>query len=141
MPMDYKRFLGKTDEVVLPYLGGDSVDAADRRLRVAQRVAPGWWRFRVEGRGAAAIAQAEPGDLLAKLPRVTGHLLGARIVHARAVVEQIWFLPEDEPARFALCAARRWHSGAVIFEELPFETDAEGQVRRAFEDGTTLADV
>ncbi len=138
--MDYQKFLNKTEEAVLPYLGGDSVDAPDRRLRVSHRVAPGWWRFRIEGRAATAIERAEPGALLAKLPRIVGHLLGTRIVHARATVETVWFLPEDEPARFALCAARRWHSGDVIFEELPFETEAEDSVRRAFEDARPLGE-
>ena len=32
--MDYRKFLSKTETVVLPYLGGPRVDAETRRLRV-----------------------------------------------------------------------------------------------------------
>jgi hypothetical protein len=75
------------------------------------------------------------------LPKVNGHLEGARLVSAGAMIERIWFLPEEEPPRFAPCVARRWHSGQLLFEELPFETDAEDAVRRAFEEGRAIHDV
>ena len=50
--MDYRKFISATQTMGLPYLGGPSVHAADRRLRVTERVAVGWWRFEVKGRWA-----------------------------------------------------------------------------------------
>ena len=70
--MDYKAFLTPRDPVVLPYFGGIRVDAADRRLRLDGELAPGWWRFRIEGRRAVPTEPATPPDLAA-LPAVRGH--------------------------------------------------------------------
>ena len=58
--MDYRKLLGKVESAVLPYLGGGTVDAPSRRLRVATPVQPGWWRFEVQGRTATA---KEPAGL------------------------------------------------------------------------------
>jgi len=73
---DFRAFLGAKSELVLPYFGGTRVDAPDRRLRVTgehdpgqgmrptgRDLAPGWYRFRVEGRRAVPLEPAAPGDL------------------------------------------------------------------------------
>ncbi|MCA8920209.1 MAG: hypothetical protein KDD82_00290 [Planctomycetes bacterium] len=138
--MDYQRFLDKREEQVLPYLGGAVVDAPGRALRVKAPVAPGWWRFELRGRDATALAPAEP-SFDAALPRVRGHLLGPRLVGPDGLVAELSFLPEDEPPLFAPAAARRWHSGDLLFEQLEFETEAEEAARRALEDGRGLAGV
>ena len=140
MKVDYRRFLGRTEERVLAYLGGSVVVAEDRGLRVAAPVAPGWWRFSVAGRNATPVARVEaPEDVLAGLAPVAGHWSGLRLVHGAAEAECLHLGPEDELPRFAACRARRWYSGDLVFERLELEGDAEETARRAFEDRAPLA--
>lgn len=138
--MDYRKFLGKTESAVLPYFGGGFVDAPARRLRVSTPPAPGWWRFEVRGRTATAREPAGP-EGLDGLPLVRGHLWGTRLVHEGAVAEPVHLLPEEEPPRFSPLRIRRWHDGALVFEELEFEGEAEGTARLMLEEGQTLAAV
>lgn len=139
--MQYRKFLGKTDLAVLPYLGGTTVDGPNGRLRLQRPPkAPGWYRMTLRKGIAEVMDQAEPPDLSA-LPKVRGHLLGERLVRDGAVAEPVHLLPEDQPARFSACAARRWHSGELVFEALEFDSDAEEGARRALEDGRGLLEV
>lgn len=141
MSIDYRRFLGRKDELVLAYFGGGTVIAADRGLRVAQQVAPGWWRFSVAGRVATPVEKLDPPeDVLAALPATLGHWTGARLVHAEAA-EPVAFLPEDEISRFAPCRARRWYSGDLVFERVELEEEVEETVRQAFQDRRELSAV
>jgi hypothetical protein len=135
--MDYRKFLGKEEELVLPYFGGASVDARDRRLRLSAAFEPpGWYRFAVKGRVATPKDKADPPPLDA-LPAVRGHFLGGRLVRDQGIAEDVFFLPE-EPARFAPLKARRWSSGELVFELLEFEGDAENAVREALAEGRSL---
>ncbi|MCP3098189.1 hypothetical protein LZ198_04770 [Myxococcus sp. K15C18031901] len=138
--MDYRKFLGKVESVVLPYLGGGTVDAASRRLRVTTPVAPGWWRFEMKGRDATAREQAAPEGMDA-LPRVRGHVWGTRLVREGAVAEPLDLMPEEEPPRLAPISARRWHDGSLLFDSVDFESEAEDTARRALEEGRSLAEV
>jgi hypothetical protein len=144
MAVDFRAFLGRSEELALPWLGGDTVATADRALRLRERPARrGWWRFRVEGRWATPLEPAAPPDAaLGGLERASGHLChaGRRLVLAGAIAEPLELGPEEQPPRFAPCRARRWHSGELLFEELLFESEAEELARRAFEDGRSLAD-
>ena len=137
--MDYRKFLGKEEERVLPYLGGAFLYAADRRLRLpTEPAAPGWYRFRIKGREATPLGPAEP-EALDALPAVRGHLVGERLVREGSIAERVLFLPAEEPPRLSPCKARRWHSGELLFDLLDFESEAEEAVRRALEEGTSLA--
>jgi hypothetical protein len=139
--VDYRKFLGKEEERVLPYLGGAFLYAADRRLRLAtEPAAPGWYRFRIKGREATSLGPAEP-DALDTLPAVRGHLVGERLVREGSTAERVLFLPAEEPPQLSPCKARRWHSGELLFEVLDFESEAEEAVRRALEEGTSLAQI
>ncbi len=139
--MDYRKFLGKEEERVLPYFGGAFLHAADRRLRLAtEPEAPGWYRFRIKGREATPLGPADP-EALESLPSVRGHLVGERLVREGAITEQLHFLPEEEPPRLTPCRARRWHSGELLFETLDFESEAEEAARRALEEDASLAQV
>jgi hypothetical protein len=140
--LDYKKFLGKSEEMVLPYLGGGSVDLPGRRLRLTREVTAGWWRFSIKGRDATPEAPADPpSEVLEKLPAVRGHMCGTRLVHAGATSEDVHLMPEEEPPRFAPVKTRRWHSGDLLFDALEFEGDAEETVRRALEEGRSIHDV
>jgi hypothetical protein len=136
--VDYRKFLGKVESAVLPYLGGGTVDAPSRRLRVATPVRPGWWRFEVQGRVATAREPAGP-EGLDGLPRVRGHVWGSRLVREGAVAEPLELMPEEEPPRLALVSARRWHDGSLLFDGLEFEGEAEDAARRALEEGQSLS--
>jgi hypothetical protein len=138
--MDYRRHLGASAELVLLYLGGATVDAADRTLRVEGDAQVGWWRFRAAGRRATPIGPAEVPDL-SGLPAVRGHLMGEWLVGEAGRTERVYLLPDDEPPLFSPLRARRWHGGALVFEELEYESGIEEEVRRALEDGRSLADV
>jgi len=138
--MDYRAFLTSRDPIVLPYFGGIRVDAADRRLAVPTGLAPGWWRFRIEGRRAVPIEPAAPVDLGA-LPAVRGHFATGWIVMSGRVLSRLALAPEDEPPPLARATARRWHSGELLFDTTDFEDDAELAARDALERGVPLGDV
>jgi hypothetical protein len=138
--MDYKKFLGKTDELVLPSFGGVTVSAKGRTLRLEEPLEAGWWRFVVKGRQATPQGRAdEEAPDLGGLSVVRGHLVsGVRLVTDEGIVHDVQFPPPDEPELFAPCTARRWHSGELLFDGIEFEEEAEEAARRALEDGETL---
>jgi hypothetical protein len=139
--VDYRKFLGKEEERVLPYLGGAFLHAADRRLRLAtEPAAPGWYRFKIKGREATVVGPADPEpEVLEALPVVRGHLVGERLVREGSIAERLHLLPEEEPPRLTPCKARRWHSGELLFDLLDFESEAEEAARRALEEDASLA--
>lgn len=136
--MDHRRFLGASTELVLPWLGGTFLETGVRRLRVerAAGLAPGFHRFKVTGRNAAAIERAEPIDLSDR-PARTGHFAptprGAYLVAQDGVVKHVELVPEDEPAALTVVRAREWHDGAWIFDEPMFESEVEELVRQRLE--------
>ncbi len=135
--MDYRAFLKPRDPIVLPFFGGIRVDAADRRLRVGelngQAIAPGWWRFQIEGRRAVPLEPATPVDLAA-LPVMRGHWVDGWVVASGRELGHIALPPDDEPEPLARVVARRWFSGEWLFESMEFEDDAELEARRALEE-------
>jgi hypothetical protein len=139
--VDYRKFLGKVESQVLPYLGGARVDTASRSLRVSSAPAPGWWRFELAGRTATAREPAGRPEGFEALPLLRGHLWGTRLVREGAFAEPVHLLPPEEPPRFSPVRARRWHDGSLVFEEVEFEGEAEGLARLALEEDRTLAQV
>jgi hypothetical protein len=134
---DFRAFLAPTDPIVLPYFGGTRVDSAERRFRIEGELAPGWWRFRIEGRRAVAIEAATPAALEA-LPRVRGHWVDGWIVVDSRQVARLALAPDDEPAPFSRAVARRWYSGDHVLETLDFEDAAEAGARDALADQRSL---
>jgi hypothetical protein len=130
--MDYRKFLGKKQTLVLPYLGGTSVDTRTRRLRVKGEPSPGWWSFEVEGRHAHAIEAAEP-EAMDDLPAVRGHLVGRWLFASGREAARLQLMPSEEPAMLSPAIGRRWSSQALLFESLDFEQDAEEQAREQLE--------
>ncbi len=137
--VDYRKFLGKIDAVIAPWLGGASIDAPGRRLRLGTRPERvGWYRFELKGRVAHVAGPAAPEELGA-LPKVRGFLWRERLVGESARAEPLHLLPEEEAPRFSPVSARRWHGGALLFEGLEFESEAEGAVREALARGASLS--
>ncbi|HEY0990085.1 MAG TPA: hypothetical protein VGD80_23695 [Kofleriaceae bacterium] len=130
---DFRAFLTPKEPVVLPYFGGTRVDAKDRRLRVQEALAPGWWRFRIDGRRAVPIEAAPPVELGA-LPAVRGHWVAGWIVVDGRKLGRIALPPDDEPPPLTRAVARRWYSGDLVFDALEFEDDAEVGARAALEE-------
>src|SRR5262245_6725310 len=137
--MNYRKFLGKTETLVLPHFGGAFVETQDRRLRLDAPLDPGWWQFEIKGRKATMLQAADTeSSALENLPLVRGHVLGDRLVRNGAVAEPIYFLPADQPAPFAPLRVRTWPRGQLIFEAVEFEGEAEETARRALEDQGSL---
>lgn len=139
--MDYRKFLGREEELVLPYFGGTFVDAKDRRLRVSTAFEPkGWYAFTVKGRQATPKGPTEAPPL-EQLPAVRGHFLSGRLVRDGGHAEALELMPAEEPPRFAPLKARRWHSGELLFSELEFEGEVENAVREALAEDRPLSAV
>jgi hypothetical protein len=139
--VDYRKFLGKQEALVLPWLGGPTVEADGRRLRLTKRPAnPGWYRFEVKGRDATPGEPAEAPDV-SKLPKVRGWVWGDRLVRDGAMAEPLALMPAEEPPLFSPVTARRWHSGELLFDALEFESEAEGAAREGLATGHGLAEV
>jgi hypothetical protein len=116
---------------------------ADRRFRIddedQQQLAPGWWRFRVDGRRAVPLEPSPPADLAA-LPAVRGHFVSGWVVVDGRQLHRIALPPADEPAPLSRVVCRRWHSGDLLFDTTEFEDDAELAARTALEERRPLGD-
>jgi hypothetical protein len=131
--MDYRKFLGQTSTEVLPYLGGAFVDAPSRRLRVSVEQPPGWIRFSISGRVATPVDRADPPSLSGLSVR-RGHFADGWLFAGGREAERVELLPEETPAVLSPVNARRWHSGALIFDGVEFEGEAEDAARQALEE-------
>jgi len=137
---DFRAFLKPVEPVVLPYFGGTRVDAADRRFKVEGELAPGWWRFSIEGRKAVRKDRADPLDLGA-LPAMRGHWIDGYIVTTVRELAPILIAPSEEPAPLSRVVGRRWYSGDTLLDSIEFEDDAELAARAAFEERRGIAGV
>lgn len=148
--MDYKAFLSKAPvEQELPFFGGTRVDTKDRRLRLeiaentegsSEPLAPGWYRFKIDGRTAVPKRPAKTGDV-SSLPAVRGHFVSGWIVVDGRTLHRLALPPDDEPAPLSRITARRWYSGDVLFDSIEFEDDAELSARAALEERRALTDI
>ena len=130
--VDYRRFLAPKPPVVLPYFGGTRVDAPDRRFRISGELAPGWWRFRIDGRRAEPVEPAEPAGLDG-VPIARGHWACGWIAIDGQTLARVALPPDDEPPPLTRLIVRRWYSGDHVFDALEFEDDAELEARHALE--------
>src|SRR5262245_30560490 len=143
--MDFRAYLAPSEPVVLPYFGGTRVDSRERRYRLAAApaaIAPGWWRFQVDGRRVVPLEPAAPTAVdLTALPALRGHWAVGWVVASGRELARIALPPEDEPPALARVTARRWFSGDWLFDTTDFEDDAELTARRALEERRPLTDV
>jgi hypothetical protein len=145
--VDYTKFLGKKEHVVLAYLGGAHVFGKDRRLRIdaplGEWPAPGFHRFEVSGRKARSLEPVEPPDL-SGLPKARGHHVDGWLVSSgggRIALDRLALLPPDEPPPLATARARTWHSGDLLFESLDFDGEVEEEARLRLEQLGPLGDL
>ena len=140
--MDYRKFLDKTETMVLPYLGGLSVHAGDRRLRLTQRPqSPGWYSFEIKGRNATPKGESE-GEApdMGRLNRLVGHLVGPWLFTSGTEASRLHLMPEEEPLACSRATGRRWPSGDVLFEGFEFDDEPEEAARSALEERETLGE-
>lgn len=137
--VDYRRFLAKSETLVLPWLGGTRIDARERVVRLvgAAPPKPGWYAFEISGRNAKYAGPAETPDL-SKLERVRGWLRGEVLFRERGAITRVQLLPDEEPPAFSPVTARRWSNTVLIFESLEFESEAEGACRAALAQGQAI---
>lgn len=138
--MDYRKFLGRTEELVLPYFGGLSVHAEGRRLRLSERLERGFYRFEVRGRNATALGKAAAPDL-SRYPLVRGHFAAGYVFESGKSSWLLEFLEETAPAELTPLSARQLPGGYVLFEAADFETEAEDAARRALEEERALTNI
>lgn len=129
------RPLERSKLLVLPYLGGGFVRSPARRFRVLGRLAPGWYRFRVEGAEAIALEVAEP-EGLEQLPSTRGYLVGTWFFAAR-VRCQLHLTPQEPSLDLSPCVARRLPGGAWLFDHLALLEEHEEKARDALDEGAS----
>lgn len=136
--VDYRKFLGGKSTKVLPYFGGPFVHDPDRRLRVNERVAVGWWEFEIQGRIATAVvpADARPLD---RCKALRGHVVGDWLFVGGGSARRMLLMPDDEPPVLSPVTARVWHGDHPVFDTLEFEDEAEDAARSALLDGANIA--
>jgi hypothetical protein len=139
--VDYTKFLGKTERVVAPYLGGAHVVLKDRRLRVDEPRPDsfGFHRFEVRGRKARHLEAADP-EGLDDCPKARGHFVEEWLVHAGGI-DRLRMLPEEDPPPLSTTRARRWWSGDFLFEALDFDGEAEEEARLRLEKREPLGEM
>jgi hypothetical protein len=137
--MDYSKFLGKKEHVVLAYLGGPYAYGKDRRYRIAEPRPPsGFHRFEIRARNAHAIEAVDSPDL-SGLPKLRGHHVAGWLVDAH--LHRVSLLPAEELPPFAIMRARRWHSGDLVFESQDFDGEVEEAARLRLERLEPLTDL
>lgn len=136
--VDYRKFLGAKTTKVLPYFGGAFVHAPERRLRLVEPVAVGWWEFEIKGRNATAVAPAE-ALALDRCKALRGHVVGSWLFVGGEVARRMLLMPEDEPPVLSPVTGRVWAGDHPVFDMLEFEGEAEASAREALLGGETLA--
>jgi hypothetical protein len=138
--MNYRKFLGQREELLLPYLGGYSVHAPGRRLRVTEPTERGFYRFEVTGRKARPLERV--GALsLDDYPTVRGHVASGFVFESGKVEHLLEVLEGDTPQELSPCVARRVDGGSVVLEGVEFEGEAEDAARHALENEGSIAHV
>jgi hypothetical protein len=138
--MDYRKFLGRREELVLPYFGGYSVDAPGRRLRLTEPTERGFYRFEVTGRKARPLERVPALDL-AGYPLVRGHFASGFLFENGREEHALEILDGDTPRDLAPCVGRRVDGGSVVLEGVEFESEAEDAARRALEEERSMAEI
>src|SRR5438093_4239789 len=137
--MDYTQFLQRTDQVLrLPYFEGRSVCDEQQTYRLREALQRGWYQFRKSGRYLTVESPIAPEPDAWNLHRLAGYVMNGRLI-TNDIQAHLFGLPADEDLpKFSPVAARRWFDGHLIYYGQEFETEAEAQVRAAFEEGRPI---
>ena len=140
--MDFTQFLQDPDAALrLPYFEGLSVCDADATHRLREPLESGWYEFRKSGRWLTVVGAIEPEPDKWQLKRLTGYTVNGQIV-TNDLQARLFGLPADEDLpRFAPVGALRWFDGHLLYDRQEFETEAEPEVRNAFEEERPIAEI
>lgn len=145
--MGWADLLQQDETIVAPWLGGRRIVSGVRRWTIDGPLPPehGWYSFTVAGNRKAktgAEAMADP-DLFAKSERVSGYLIGNRLladdvaleIDPSRIIERsgVVYLLEPGLDRFSRILAAV-HDGRLVYVQPEFPLGPEGQVLEAFED-------
>lgn len=136
--VDYRKFLGKKEYAVLPWLGGPRLFAKERALRLSERPAThGFWRFAIEGRNAKPVEPADPD--FAGMSKLRGHLVGEWLFRVDGSATALELMPREEQPPLSPCVAWVTFGGDEIFGAVEFDQDAETNARAALEEDRSIA--
>jgi hypothetical protein len=138
--MDYRKFLGRREELVLPYFDGLRVDAPGRRLRLSERLQRGFWRFEITGRNAKPLERVTAPDL-ETFPARRGHYASGYLFESGSTAAALEFIDTTAPAELTPCTARELPGGYLLFAGSEFESEAEDAARRALEDENRISHI
>ncbi len=139
--MDYRKFLGQASEtLVMPYLGGNTVQSASRRYRVRGRNPMGWASWSCSGRNATRVGESEPPDMT-RLPSVRGHFACGWLFTPKNAEVRVWLVPPPEPEPLCRLVAAKWHDGSHVFSGTDFDDEPELLARQALEERDNIAEL
>jgi hypothetical protein len=137
--MDYTPFLQQPGEILrLPYFEGRSICDDRQTYRLRTTLVPGWYQFRKSGRYLVLDHPIEAELGAWKLPRVTGYVMGTRLITNESQGRLFGLPAHEDLLKFSPVSARKWFDGHFLYETTEFETEAEAQVRTAFEEEQSI---
>jgi hypothetical protein len=139
---DFRRFLGKSEEIVAPVVD-HHVWLRDRRLEFP--LDDGWYVVSVSGRKADLVDAANDDQIsqaLTKLPTLRGPLVDGLLVNEGKFHPIELKRSIEDPPLFAPLKARVWPAGELfLWDELEWEGEAEEAARIALEEDRGLGEV
>ncbi len=145
--MLWNQLISQTEELVLPWMGGQTLHSQNRRWSLTNSPPEhGWHRFRIDGsRRAAWICEDfAPPEPLPNLPLLRGYLVGDRLICDDATVtpdpakafqqsEKVWLL-DHTLERFTRILAARHRSNHLVYVRQEFPLGPEADVLTAWQD-------
>src|SRR5262249_48344248 len=127
--MDYRRFLGQSQETTAPVVNGQ-VWLSDRRLRILSE--DGWCRVKITGRSGEELRAATEEEVTAALGRlsvVRGPFWHAGLVRESAYQPVELKRGDEDPPLFSPLKARAF-GDLLLWDELEWESEIDEVVRR-----------
>jgi hypothetical protein len=145
--MLWNQLLSQQEEVVLPWMGGQTIHSAQRRFNLSTLPPEhGWHRFQVDGsrRAQWVAADLAPFDMEQGAALVRGYCIGDRVLSddvavtadmqaAFAQSEKVWLM-DPSLERFARVLAMRHRDGRLLYLRQEFPLGPEPYVQEAWQD-------
>lgn len=145
--MGWRDLLQAEDErLIAPWVGGRSLRTFHRTWQIKGRLPRdyGWYEFRLKGRDATLVKEAEPPFGILK-DQVRGYLVGDRVVpdgvrvpdepsKIMDVSEKVHLIERGLHRFVRVTAGRFFENGPLIYEAQDFPLGPEDDVLQAFQD-------
>lgn len=141
MNVDYRQFLGRTEDHVVPVFERGVAWLEDGRRLPLPGADVGWWHVVLHGRKVQAKVRLDRDD-----PSIAEALFDASTLRGVIVkVGGIWrlsghsccqvqFPPDEEPPLFSPLKAKAWAHMELVWHEILWEDGTEALARRAYEE-------